>query len=346
MHILVTGNLGFIGSLAVEMLKERGDHVTGLDIGYYTGCDFATLTEPDVQLIRDIRNVKVEDLDGIDAVFHFAALSNDPTGELNPELTQAINFRASVDLAGLAKRAGIDRFVFSSSCSLYGKAEGDRPKTEDDAMNPLTVYAKSKVWSEEAITQLADENFCPIFMRNATAYGISPRLRLDLVLNNLTAVAFATQEVRIMSDGTPWRPIIHARDIVNAYCAVLEAPREVVFNRKFNVGVNAENYQVRAIADMVQSVLKNCNVVFTQEHGTDTRSYRVAFDKFHQAVPGFEAQWTAMQGIEELCRAFKEKSFSHADFLSRKYTRLKQIEYLIQNRIFDENLARMETDAC
>lgn len=341
MRILVTGNLGFIGSLAVEMLKVYGYQVIGLDCGYYDGCDFDTIVAPDVQIRKDIREVDIRDLQGIDAIFHFAALSNDPTGELNPELTEAINASASVKLAKLAKQSGIDRFVFSSSCSLYGKAEGEIPKTEEDAMNPLTVYAKSKVAVEEALHLMADKTFCPVFMRNATAYGVSPRLRLDLVLNNLTGIAWTRHEIRIMSDGTPWRPIIHARDIVRAYLAILEAPREAVWNQKFNVGADQENYQVSQIAEMVGDVVGNCPVVFTHEHSSDSRSYRVSFQKIHHVIPGFELEWTARRGIEELVTAFQQRKFTYDEFISRQYTRLKQIEYLMQTKVVDQNLIRI-----
>lgn len=340
MNVLVTGHHGYIGAVAVEMLKARGYRVTGLDINYYHDCRFEDGVSPDRELILDVRAVSEKDLEGVDAVFHLAALSNDPTGELNPTLTADINYRASVRLAGLAKKAGVGRFIFSSSCSLYGKAENGRAKTETDETQPLTEYAKSKVLSEQAIRELADDGFSPVFLRNSTAYGASPKLRLDLVLNNLMAVAFTTGQIRIMSDGTPWRPVIHARDIVLAFIAALEAPRDAVHNQVFNVGADLENYQVKDLAAIVQQALGRCEVVFTGEHGADSRSYRVSFQKIRRALPNFRPEWTAARGAEELLRKFRERKLSAEDFASRKFFRLRQIEHLLKTGQVNAQLER------
>jgi nucleoside-diphosphate-sugar epimerase len=273
--ILLTGHHGYIGSVTGPLLRAAGHDVTGLDTFFYEGCDLRD--EPDgVPALRlDLRDADPGALAGHDAVVHLAALSNDPLGDLSPELTKAINFEATVRLARAAKEAGVGRFVFSSSCSMYGASDQERPVDESAPLKPLTAYAESKVLSEEALADLADGDFSPVFMRNATAYGASPRLRVDLVLNNLVGWAFTTGKVKIMSDGTPWRPLIHVLDISNAFLAVLQAPRELVHNQAFNVGRTKENYRIREVAELVREVVPGSEVTFAEGAGPDLRCYRV-----------------------------------------------------------------------
>ena len=345
MKVLLTGHNGFIGSVMGPMLRAAGHEVIGLDTYLFEKCTFG---EPDPALpaLRmDLRDVTAEHLRGFDAVIHLAALSNDPLGNVNAECTYAINYRASVKLAKTAKLAGVPRFLYASSCSLYGVA-GDTMLTEDAAFNPVTPYAKSKVLVEREVSQLADDHFSPTFMRNATAYGVSPRLRADVVINNLTGFAFTTGEVLNQSDGTPWRPLVHIEDISRAFLAVLQAPLETVHNEAFNVGVSSENYQIRDLSDMVRDVVSGTQVRYADGAGPDPRCYRVNCDKIAQALPDFRPRWTVRRGIEELYAAFQARGLTREDMTS-KYVRLKQIQKLQQEGRLNEELRwrTMQSDA-
>ncbi|HLD60850.1 MAG TPA: SDR family oxidoreductase [Patescibacteria group bacterium] len=337
--ILVTGHLGYIGSILTTLLKRGGYAVVGLDTGYFKDCSFSTedAMPPDYEIIKDVRKITAEDLAGIHAVCHLAALSNDPSGELNPGLTEEINYQASARLAELAKRAGAERFLFSSSCSMYGKS-GDAPVDETCAQNPITAYARSKVQTEQALSNLADESFSPIYLRNATAYGVTPRMRLDLVVNNLMTWAVSTGKVHIMSDGTPWRPIVHAEDIARAFVALLEAPREKVHNEAFNIGANEENYQVREIAEAVAKVVPGSTVTFSDTPDKDSRSYRVSFDKLAKALPEFKFKWNLHSGAEQLFKHFTSTKLPGDALTHRHFIRLRQLKHLLENNHVDERL--------
>ncbi len=338
MRILVTGHNGYIGSVMVPMLKSEGHQVVGLDADFFEDCTLFD-SDSDVPSIPvDIRNLTSEHLQGFDAVIHLAALSNDPLGNLNPELTYDINYKASVNLAKLAKEAGITRYLYASSCSMYGSASSEEVLTEDAPLRPITPYAIAKVRAEEDLAQLADNNFSPVFMRNATAYGLSPRLRADVVLNNLVCWAYTTGKVRILSDGTPWRPIVHIADISHAFSVVLKAPKDTIHNQAFNVGVNGENYQVRDIAEFVRETVPGCEVEYAGEGGPDPRNYRVDFTKLATLLPDFKAQWNAKRGAEELYAKFKEVGLTLDDFQGRRYVRLRQLKYLLEEGLLDDNL--------
>jgi nucleoside-diphosphate-sugar epimerase len=285
-----------------------------------------------------VRDLGVADLAGYDAIVHLAALSNDPIGQLNEELTLDINFRATAQLARNAKEAGVERFVFASSCSMYGAGAGDAPLTEEAPLRPLTAYAVSKVRSEEALTELADSDFVPVFMRNATVYGVSPRLRFDVVLNNLSGWAYTTGSVRIMSDGTPWRPIVHVRDVADASLAMLEAPADVVRGVAFNVGADTENYQVRDLATIVNDTFPGCTIEYAEGAGPDPRSYRVDFGKLTRALPEFATKWTAADGARELRDAFEQVALTADGFQGDKYTRLARLKLLSAEGRIDGDL--------
>jgi nucleoside-diphosphate-sugar epimerase len=338
MKVLVTGHAGYIGAVLVPQLRDVGHEVVGLDTDFFAGCDFSEAPAGVPTLRTDLREVEVATLVGFDAVIHLAALSNDPLGDLNPECTYDINHRASVQLARLAKEAGVPRFLFSSSCSLYGVAAGDGLLTENAAFNPVTAYGASKVRVEQDVAPLADAAFSPSFLRNATAYGVSPRLRADLVVNNLVGFAYTTGEVLIASDGTPWRPLVHIEDIARAFLAVLHAPREFVHNEAFNVGRTTENYQIRDIADMVRDVVPGSRIKYAPGGRPDPRCYRVDCDKIARRLPEFQPQWTARRGIEQLYAAFKEHGLTTEEFLSAKYLRLKQIKKLQAAELLDDTL--------
>ncbi len=339
MKVLVTGHDGYIGSVLTPLLKEAGHEVVGLDNRLYQGCDFGDV--PEVETIAmDVRDVGPEHLEGFDAVMHLAAISNDPVGHLNPDVTYDINHRASVTVAKAAKAAGVSRFIFASSCSLYGAADNDTPLDEQAAFNPVTPYGESKVYAERDIREMADESFSPVFLRNATAYGISPRQRGDLVIPNLTAFAYCTGEVKLESDGTPWRPLAHIRDISGAMIAALQAPREAIHNEAFNVGRNEDNYQIRDIAKMVERTVPDSRVTLSEGASPDKRSYRVSFDKITTRLPGFEAKWTVERGVQEAYEAFRAADLQMEDFLSSRFIRLKRVEELIAAGELDGNSLR------
>lgn len=336
--ILVTGNKGYIGAVLCKKLLDNNFEVIGLDTGFYDGCEFSQGGYSIKQIFKDVRDVVKDDLLGMDAVVHLAALSNDPMGALNPRLTSQINHFASVRLAQLAKQSFVKKFIFSSSCSVYGVA-GDEMISETGALNPATEYAKSKVMAEAEISKLADHSFSPIFLRNATVYGASPMLRLDLVVNNLVGWAYTTGKIRVMSDGSPWRPLIHIEDICSAFIAVLRAPREIIHNQVFNVGSNSENYCVKDIAETIRSIMPECRIEYSGEHGPDARTYRVDFSKFNRTLSAyFDPVWDIEKGVRELYNAYKENNLNHQEFGSEKFIRLKQIERLMRDGSLNVNL--------
>jgi nucleoside-diphosphate-sugar epimerase len=342
MRVLVTGHNGYIGSAMVDVLRSEGHEVIGLDSYFFADCgNGAGDHTPAIR--KDIRDITAADLNGVEAVVHLAALCNDPLGDLNSDWTLDINHDASFRLAALAKEAGVTRFLYSSSCSMYGKT-GAGMVAEEAPLQPLTPYAVSKVRAETAIASLADNNFSPVFMRNATAYGMSSRLRADVVLNNLVCWAYTTGKIRVSSDGTPWRPIVHIRDIARAFAAALTAPREVVHNQAFNVGSNEENYQVRELAAIVREIVPGCAVEFAADGGPDPRSYRVSFDKFNRAFPDFKPEWDARRGAREVYDAVRQAGLTLDDFQGRKFIRLNQLKHLLERNLLDHTLRWRETN--
>lgn len=340
MRVLVTGHNGYIGSVMVPVLQVAGHLVDGLDTFFFEDCSLDVVANGGhvPALRKDIRDVEASDLEGFDAIAHLAALCNDPLGDLHPEWTHDINHKASVHLARMAKEAGVQRFLYASSCSMYGAAGSDDILTEEAPLRPLTAYAISKVRTEEDVAKLADASFSPVFMRNATAYGVSPRLRADVVLNNLVCWAHTTGRVRIMSDGTPWRPIVHVQDISRSFAAVLAAPRASIHNQAFNVGANGENYQVRELAEIVRAIVPGCAVEYAAGAGPDPRSYRVDFGKLTRTFPDLKPQWNASFGAKDLYAALQECNITAADFPGRKYIRLSQVRHLLDGGLLDSTL--------
>lgn len=336
MKVLVTGTEGYLGSLLPPLLIEKGHEVLGVDTGYYkVGWLYNGTTVTAKTLSKDIRHITTEDLAGVNAIVHMAELSNDPTGQLSPTITYDINHKGSVRLANIAKAAGIRRFVYMSSCSVYGVAtEGD--VTESSPVNPQTAYAECKTFVERDLQLMADDNFSPTFMRNATAFGASPRMRFDIVLNNLSGLAWTTKEIKMISDGTPWRPLVHALDICKAIYCALEAPRDIIHNQIFNVGDTANNYRVKEVAEIIAKTFTGCQLTFG-ENGSDNRSYRVDFEKINKNLPGFKCDWNAERGAEQLFNLFQQIDLTSEDFLSRGFTRLKQLEYLIRTQQIDQD---------
>jgi nucleoside-diphosphate-sugar epimerase len=337
-RLLVTGHHGYIGSVVAPLLHEVGHEVVGLDTFFYRGCDFgeSDFSFPEVQ--RDVRDVTTAELEGFDAVVHLAALSNDPLGDLDADLTFDINLRGTLHLAERAKEAGVQRFVFASSCSMYGAASGEDLLDESAPLRPLTAYAESKVQAEAGLSRLADDDFSPVSLRNATAYGASPRLRLDVVLNNLAGWAFTTGRIRLLSDGSAWRPIVHVEDIGRATLGALSAPRELMHDVAFNVGAGAENYRIRDLAEFVHEELPDCDVEIADASYADPRSYRVDFRRFEELLPDFAPSWRARAGASELVDAYRERGLSAEDFDGPRYTRLKQIRRLLDEGRLDRSL--------
>ncbi len=338
MRVLLTGHQGYIGPVMVQSLLEAGHEVTGLDSGYFEGCDFGDYKSPITSIRRDIRDVKLEDVSGYDAVIHLAAISNDPLGNLNPQCTYDINHKASVDIAKLAKEAGVRRYIYSSSCSVYGAASPDDVLTEEASFNPVTPYAESKVMVEKDVSQLASDGFSPTYMRNATVYGASPRLRGDLVVNNLVGWALATGLVYMKSDGTPWRPLVHVEDLCRAFLAVLEAPIEKIHNQAFNVGRNEENYRISEVADAVHAAIPESRVEYAEGAGPDPRCYRVNFDKIKDTLPSFKPTWTVARGVEQLLAAYRANDLKKDDLEGDRFLRIKHIQALLESGQLDSDL--------
>jgi len=339
MKIIVTGNLGYIGSIMTCMLAKHGVEVWGYDAGYYHDCLLNKIKDNGVsrQIYGDIRDITMEQLRGAEVIIHLAALSNDPMGELNPQLTHDINTVASKRLAVMAKQAGISRFLFSSSCSIYGQSKA-KALTEESPFCPQTAYARSKVDTEAALHILADDSFSPVYMRNATAYGYSPRLRFDLAVNNLSGWGFTTGQVKLTSDGKAWRPMVHVEDICRAFIQVLQVPREIVHDQALNVGSESENYQIRDVANIVAKTIPNTTVTFAEDVGADSRTYNVDFNKIRNLLPSFKPEWNVARGVRQLCEVFQKIGLTRDQFAGRFFTRLKQLQYLEKEKKLDAQL--------
>jgi nucleoside-diphosphate-sugar epimerase len=336
MKVLVTGTEGYLGSLLAPILMERGHDLIAVDTGFYkVGWLYNGTTLTAKTLNKDIRHITAEDLEGVDAVIHMAELSNDPAGQLAPHITYEINHKGSVRLAELAKAAGVQRFIYMSSCSVYGVGTEDFV-TETSSVNPQTAYAECKTLVERDVLPMTDDSFSTTFMRNATAFGASPRMRFDIVLNNLSGLAWTTKEIKMISDGTPWRPLVHALDICKALYCVLEAPKEAIHGQIFNVGDTNQNYQVKEIAEIVAETFPGCQLSFGDQ-GSDNRSYRVSFEKINTQLPGFKCEWDARRGAKQLFDLFTQIDMTAETFNSRGFTRLKQLEYLIRTQQIDKD---------
>ncbi len=344
MRVLITGHKGYIGTVMAPLIADAGHEVVGLDSDLFEQCTFGWPPREFTSIRKDIRDIEHSDLEGFDAVIHLAGLSNDPLGNLNPDLTYDINYHASVRLARLAKEVGVKRLLFSSSCSTYGAA-GDKILDETADFNPVTPYGRSKVLVEQEVAKLAGSNFSPTFLRNATAYGVSPRLRFDLVLNNLTAWALTTGRVFIKSDGTPWRPIVHIEDISRAFLAVLNAPVDVIHNQAFNVGRTEENYQISDLAEIVKETVPGCTIEFAADAGPDKRCYRADFGLIARALPAFQPRWDARRGARELYDTYKKVGLRVEDFEGERYKRIDHIQRLLSSGRLDSNLRRRTSEA-
>jgi nucleoside-diphosphate-sugar epimerase len=337
MRVLVTGHKGYIGSVMVPLLIDAGHEVVGLDTGLYEACSFGDRRHQVAGVRLDIRNVEPHHLEGFEAVVHLAALSNDPLGDLNAQLTYDINHLASVRLARAARQAGVERFLFASSCSLYGASGTGTPLTEDAPFNPVTPYGESKILVEQDVTRLATPEFSPVFFRNATAYGVSPHLRVDIMVNNLVGYAVTTGQVLIKSDGSPWRPLVHVEDICRAFLATLDTDRRRTHNQAFNVGITEENFRVREVAEMVEAVT-GCQATFAEGASADARDYRVDFGRIQRVLPEFRPRWTVQKGVEELYEAYRRYGLTEDEFLGGRYVRLNEIKRLQSEGRLDAEL--------
>ncbi len=338
MRVLVTGHDGYIGAVLVPFLQRHGHEVAGLDTYFFENCSLSDMPEPNTAVRKDIRQIGAEDLGSFDALIHLANLSNDPMGDLNPECTYSINAEATRTLGQAAKEAGIARFAFASSCSIYGAASPDDVLDESAPFNPVTPYGECKVRSEAILSELADDNFSPVHLRNATVYGASPKLRADLMVNNLVGHALLTGDVLIKSDGTPWRPLVHVEDVCRAFLAVLEAPRELVHDVAYNVGRSSENYQVRDVADHVARIIPESRITYAEGGGPDDRCYRVDFSKIETELPGYQPKWTVPAGIEELVEAYRTNELMLEDFEGSRFIRLKTINGHLARGMLDDEL--------
>jgi len=329
MKVFVTGHKGYIGSHLVDVLKQEGHTVVGCDLGLFDGCAWEPVVRPDKELVKDTRKIEAADIQGCDAIMHLAALSNDPMGALDGSLTLDVNRDASVRLAKLAKQVGVPRYLFAGSCSVYGKGV-KLDLDESDPLQPLTAYAQSKIETEIEVSKLADEHFSPVFLRNSTAYGHSPMLRIDLVVNNLIGSALSYGEIRIQSDGSPWRPLIHCRDIARAFVAFAKAPRAAVHNKAVNVGANKENFQVRDVGNQVERLVPKAKITYTGEVGADPRNYRVKFEMLGRVLPDFKLQYDLASGMEELHKKMVDHKFSKTDFEGEQFVRLRKLKTRMQ----------------